>query len=407
MKTGMEPASNVPGAEQPMLEQGREAEREKPRASAVPSAVPHPWDGYMTGPENELAMAAAQALARGEREGISPLWVYGPSGVGKSRLLAGLVAERLRRHAGSAVAHLDAEAFAAACAEAAGAASGGGWSALRGRFRSVDLFVLEDLDGLERAPLACSELVHTLDALEDAGAGVAVSARAAPGASVRLGWPARLVARLLGGLAVRIAPPGLAGRRRYVLERARQDSLVLEAGAVETLAQAADGYRTLDGWIARIALEARLERKPEGRGGTGIQGARRDGQRPPSHPRRSPGALNLQAVEAILAEEAVLAAPLVTTDAIARAVASQFSVPLGVLRGKSRRASVVTARHLAMHLARAFTGSSFAAIGTYFGGRDAGTVRHACEAAALRLNSDPSLAAAAAALSQCWQKADA
>ena len=97
----------------------------------------HPWDGYLTGPENELAMAAAQAMARGEHDGISPLVVYGPSGVGKSRLLAGLVAEWLLRHPGSSVAHLDAQTFVAACLEAAAVAGGVGWSALRGRFRSV------------------------------------------------------------------------------------------------------------------------------------------------------------------------------------------------------------------------------------------------------------------------------
>ena len=162
-------------------------------------------------------MAAAQAMARGEREGISPLVVHGPSGVGKSRLLAGLVAERLRRQPGSSVAHLDAQAFAAACLEAAGTAAGAGWSALRGRFRCVDLFVLEDLEGLERAPLARDELAHTLDALEAAGAAVAVSARSAPGTWPRLEWSVRLVNRLLGGLVVRIAPPVLASRRRYVL----------------------------------------------------------------------------------------------------------------------------------------------------------------------------------------------
>lgn len=87
-----------------------------------------------------------------------------------------------------------------------------------------------------------------------------------------------------------------------------------------------------------------------------------------------------------------------TIDAIARDVAERFSVRLSVLRGPSRRASVVVARHVAMHLARTFTGSSFTAIGTYFGGRDAATVRHACKAAALRLNADPTLAAAVASL---------
>src|SRR5947209_1007954 len=123
-------------------------------------AAAHPWDGYLTGPENELAMAAAQAMARGDHGGLSPLVVHGPSGVGKSRLLAGLVAERLRREPGSAVAHLDAEEFAAACAEAAADTAGGGWPALRSRFRAVDLFVVEDLEGLARAPTAREELAH-------------------------------------------------------------------------------------------------------------------------------------------------------------------------------------------------------------------------------------------------------
>src|SRR4029077_9877443 len=75
----------------------------------------HPWDGFLTGPENALAHASVLALARGEG-GISPLLVHGPSGVGKSRLLQGLVGEWLLRMPGSTVARLEAEAFAAACA---------------------------------------------------------------------------------------------------------------------------------------------------------------------------------------------------------------------------------------------------------------------------------------------------
>src|SRR4051794_4559722 len=83
-----------------------------------PPPIPHPWDGFLTGPENELAYASVLALGRGGGDGISPLVVHGPSGVGKSRLLTGLVGERLLRRPESAVAHLEAEAFAASCAEA-------------------------------------------------------------------------------------------------------------------------------------------------------------------------------------------------------------------------------------------------------------------------------------------------
>ena len=54
-------------------------------------------------------------------------------------------------------------------------------------------------------------------------------------------------------------------------------------------------------------------------------------------------------------------------------MSARFGVKLGLIRGPSRRASVVAARHLAMHLARTLTGSSFAAIGAYFDGRDPAT----------------------------------
>ena len=172
-----------------------------------------------TGPENELAMAAAQALARGERDGISPLVVYGPSGVGKSRLLAGLVAEWLLRHPGSSVAHLDAQTFVAACLEAAAVAGGLGWSALRGRFRSVDLFVLEDVEGLDAGPWpGTSWYTHLMRLMRSVPPWR--SRRTAPGSWPSKVWPRRLVNRLMGGLALPIASPGLTSRRRYVLQRA-------------------------------------------------------------------------------------------------------------------------------------------------------------------------------------------
>src|SRR5262245_2821425 len=221
----MEPASNSPPTEPVTREPGRWGERVELHAPEVSGALPHSWDGYLTGPENELAMAAAQAMARGEHPGISPLVVYGPSGVGKSRLLAGLVAERLRRQPSSSVAHLDAQAFVTACFEAAGDSVEAGCTELRSRFRCVDLLVLEDLEAVKQVSVARDELLHTLDALDTAGAAVAVSVRSAPGTWSRLDWPARLINRLVGGLVVPITPPAAASRRRYVLQRAAEHKL--------------------------------------------------------------------------------------------------------------------------------------------------------------------------------------
>lgn len=337
-----------------------------------------PWDGFITGPENELAHASVLALARGETAGVSPLVVHGPAGVGKSRVLQGLVGERILRFPGAAVAHLEAEAFAAACAEATTRA--GGWAELRDRFRALDLFVLEDLHALERAPLALGELVHTLDALEDAGASVAVSARVGPGQW--RGWPARLVNRLVGGLAVRIDPPGLVSRRRYLLDHARQRRLTIAAAAVDLLAESADGYRTLDGWLNRLALVARVEGRPVDP--TLVAQALHDDSL--ANPEASPTHVSIHEV--------------------VRSISAKFGVSLRDLRSPSRRKTLAEPRHLAMHLAREVTGLSFQAIGGYFGGRDPATVRHACKAAAERLAADPALHAAVLAIRQRWPLAE-
>ena len=334
-------------------------------------ASPHPWDGFLIGPENSLAHAGALALARGDREGVSPLVVHGPAGVGKTRLLAGLVAERLIRRPESAVAHVEAETFAASCAGAADRA--GGWREVRDRFRRLDLLVLDDIQSLERTPWALEELAHTLDALDEAGGAVAVGARTGPGGWKR--WPERLVSRLTAGLAVAIERPAVESRRRYLLDQVRSHKLALPIEAVEPLAEAADGYRTIDGWLAQLALTAQVNRRVV----------------PPS-----------ELVAAILQGDPIAAGP--DLAAITRAVAGVCGVKVGDLRSDTRRAVVAEARHLAIHLARTFTPLSFRAIGAYFGGRDPATIRHAASVAQARLAADAELAAVVAALTQDWSR---
>jgi chromosomal replication initiator protein len=332
-----------------------------------------PWDGFIVGPENAFAQAAVLALARGDESVSSPLVIHGASGSGKSRLLEGLVAEFISRRPASVVAHLAAEAFAGLCAQATG--ESWAWSELRDRFRTIDLFVLDDLHHLVRAPLALGELAYTLDALDYAGASVAVSARTAP--AEWTGWPSRLRSRLAAGLTVRVEPPGLDSRRRYLFEHARLRGLTLPADAVEALAEAADGYRTLDGLLSRLALDVQLER----------------------------GRLDGRLVQSALAEEGTIA-PHLTIEVVTKTVASRFGCGVGELRSTSRRSSLVETRHLAILLSRRWTGSSYASIGKFFGGRDPATVRYACRMAADRLARDPGLAATVTALEARWGRTE-
>ena len=330
---------------------------------------PTPWDGYLDGPENALAHASVLALARGEPSAPSPLVLHGPSGVGKSRLLAGLVAEVLARRPGASVARLEATEFAARCREAAD--TPGGWAEVRAAFRHVDLFIIEDVQVLDRSPYALDELAHTLDALDAAGASVAASARGAPARWE--GWPDRLVSRFLGGLAVGVDRPGVESRRRYVLDQSRRRGVRLSAEAVDALADRADGYRGIDGLLARLGLESRGEVAP----------------------------LPSERVGAIADEDPSTGSP--TVERIVAEVAAAYGLKPRDLRSASRRAALVAPRHLAMLLARERSGLSFAAIGSYLGGRDPASVRHGCKAAAGRLAGDAAMAGVAEGLRRGWR----
>jgi chromosomal replication initiator protein len=342
----------------------------EPSSPLIESDRPDPWDGFLVGPENTLAHAAARELVRGT-PGISPLVLIGPAGSGKSRLLGCLAADRVARRPDSAIARIPGEAFVSECHEAADAGTPGAWSELRRRYRSLDLLALDDVQPLSRSPLALAELAPTIDELDASGSPVAISVRDDPGRWE--GWPRRLADRLRGGLTVRLEPPGPATRRRFLLDRARDRGLTVTADALYLLAGAADGYRTIEGWVARLALSSRVERRP-------IDGS---------------------LANSLLTGD-VTGDPTASISEITRIVASRFGVRVRDLRCSSRRASLVGPRHLAILLCRELTGSSYAILGSAFGGRDPKSIRHACQAASLRIERDPALAAVADSIRRRW-----
>ncbi|WP_169979461.1 DnaA/Hda family protein [Tautonia rosea] len=332
-----------------------------------------PWDGFLVGPENELAQAAIRELARGQND-RSPLVLVGPSGSGKTRLLEELIADCIARRPNAAVALMPSEVFVDACHRAADRDTPAAWAELRRSVREVDLLAIDDLHGISRSPLSLAELEPTLDALDAAGASVAVSLRNDPGRWA--GWPRRLADRLQVGLTVRLDRPGPATRRRYLLDQVRRLGLTATAEALDALAESAEGYRLIDGWLARVALMARLDRRP----------------------------IDLALVNTLIHEDQFANAS-VSIAQITQVVARSFGLRPRDLRSSSRRATLVEARHLAILLARELTGASYADLGKAFGGRDPKTIRHACLATTRRIADDPALASVAEAIHRQWPMA--
>ena len=376
------------------------------------------WRGWIAGPETARAVACVRELVETAgpsapieqaRRAASPLVLFGPPGVGKTRVLAGLVGDWLERESdarqeppGPPSSHsclrtfsryqaiwITAEGLVTAC-ERADRRGIAGWERLRRRIRGVGLLALDDLEGLRGSRIAQRELIATFDALSEHGGVVALTARGSPSRLTEKGWSRRLVSRLVGGLAVRLDPPGPETRRRAALERAVRigSGVVLNMETIEWLADQAATLPELDGLFHRIRLTAAL------RGGIASPSRVVD-QRQLAEWLADPAPSD-PVTEVSSAQPAPHETP---PDPNARivariaATAKAFGRKTSDLRGPRRSRGIAEARAAAVWLALRVPGATVAGVGRALGGRDPATIRHARTVAEARRAADPAYAA--------------
>lgn len=306
---------------------------------------------FHAGPENLLLRVAAESLLDPQRPPFTPLLLLGPSGVGKTHLAHGLARRWTETLCEGKVVCLTGGEFAKTFAEAI---DGDTVRNFRRQMRTARLFVLDDLTALTKKPAALKELLFTLDALEQSGAAAVVTSRLAPGEQPQL--PPALVSRLIGGLVITLSPPGCEARRAILEELANSAGLTLSPTAAETLA---DEVTASVPELLQVLLRIS----------------------------RGESNIDAQRAQQFLSDRGAQQQP--TMSAIVAVTAKQFSLKISMLKSASRNRTVVSARSVAMYLARKLTSQSLEQIGRAFGNRDHSTVLHNCRKIEKLLKTDP------------------
>lgn len=314
--------------------------RSKTRSAIGPERS-QPAEDLVKHSGNMMAITAADMVLESPGS-VSPLLVYGPSGVGKTHLLR-QIADRLR-DAGSnrRVLYLTSEQF---MVDYADSVRGSGFASFRAKYRGLDALLIDDLQGLLNKPSMLTELRHTVDSfLRQRKQLVFASDRSLAELS-NLG--AELYTRLSGGMACAVGPLQLDAKVEVLQRFCRQREVELSPDIAQQLCTAVHGdARVLQGIANRLMTLSRIH-------GTDFTFA-----------------------QAQLACRDLLEAsqPLVHLADIERVVCEAFGIDSKKLRMTNKSKAASQPRMLAMFLARRYTRSAYAEIGQYFGNRKHSTV---------------------------------
>ncbi|MBN1769884.1 MAG: chromosomal replication initiator protein DnaA [Deltaproteobacteria bacterium] len=332
----------------------------RPSQPATAPQAPHPrytFDHYVIGPSNQLACEAARSIGERLGDATHPLYIYAPSGLGKTHLLSAVANTVALRRPGCRVFYLPTQRFVE---EFVHAVRAGGLEAFDRKYREeCDLLLLDDVHVLRGKDGTQERFFHIFNALYD---------RHVPIIMTSDQWPKeipdleeRLRTRFLWGLLVNIDPPEFETRVAILRRKAEDEGLDVPDDVAQLIALKVTGsVRELEGVLGRLAAQAELSSRP----------------------------ISLALAQEVL-NVLLPAAPLsCTIEELQRAVCSLFGIHLSDLRGPSRRHSVTLPRHIAMFLARDALRLPLPTIGERFGNRDHTTVMSACRRVATLLESD-------------------
>jgi chromosomal replication initiator protein len=354
----METTPALPAVEEP-AEPVRVQVRERLTAAPMSSGMNprNTFDSFVVGSNNQFAYAAALAVAQAPAKTYNPLFIYGGSGLGKTHLLQAVGHHVLNSRKGSKVFYLSSEQFTN---EFIDAIQHGTLVKFRKKYRQADVLMIDDIQFLAGKERSQEEFFHTFNTLHDGHKQIILSSDRPASEIEKL--EQRLVSRFEWGMTGELQPPDMETRIAILKSKAAALKIDLDAWVIEFLAdKIRNNVRRLEGALMRVASYSSL---------SGRQITREDIE-------------NL--LRDIFQEQARRA---VTIDQIQRKVAETFDLRIADMTSKRRLASIAYPRQIAMFLSRELTNSTLSEIGDSFGGKDHGTVIHACKLIKRRMEED-------------------
>lgn len=318
------------------------------------------FENFVVGSGCQLAHAASIAVANAPGRAYNPLFVFGETGLGKTHLMHAVAHQMLSNNPAARIAYISTEKFTN---EFIHAIRENKLARFRKYYRNVDALLVDDIHFLSGKESTQEEFFHTFNDLFESGKQIFLASDRPANEIEKL--ENRLVSRFQWGLVSDIQAPDFETRVAILRKKAASMQIQLGDDIMEFLAERVSrNVRRMEGALTRIAgYDALIDHQ-----------------------------VDLDSVERLLGdllqEEA---ATKLTVDQIQKKVADYYQIRVNELVGRRRTSQIVFPRQVAMFVSRTLTSDPLKSIGEAFGGRDHGTVIHACKQVENMMEQDSSV----------------
>ena len=314
------------------------------------------FENFIVGNSNKFAHAACLAVATRPASDYNPLFIYGPSGLGKTHLMSAIVNEIKKKQPNVRVLYIKGDDFTNQMIESLAKQE---MHKFHERYRNCDILLIDDIQFIAGKNATQEEFFHTFNTLYEERKQIILTSDRPPKDIPTL--EDRLKTRFEQGLLADIQPPDLELRIAIIKKKAEQVSIDVPDEVLTFLAEnLRSNIRQIEGAIKKLSALSFLS-----------------GQK-----------ISMDLAKSCLSELLGGAEPVnVTIEKIFGAVQQKFNVTKVELIGKKRTKEIASARHIAIFLIREITDMSFPSIAKIFD-RDYATIHASFEQIDRKYSSD-------------------
>ena len=336
-----------------------EQNRQKSESDFMQYNFEYTFDNFIVGNSNKFAHAACTAVAARPATDYNPLFIYGPSGLGKTHLMYAVTNEIKKKKPDLKILYLKSDEFTNQLIECLTRKT---MDEFHNKFRNCDILLIDDIQFIAGKDSTQEEFFNTFNALYENHKQIILTSDRPPKDIKTL--EDRLKSRFEWGLIADIQPPDLELRIAIIKKKAEQLNIEVSDDVLTFLAEnLRSNIRQIEGSIKKLGALSFLSGKT----------------------------INMELAKGCISELLGGAEPAnVTVDKIFTAIYNKYHIQKEDILSNKRTKEIALARHLAIYIIRQVTDMSLPSIGKIIN-RDHTTVLSSIATAEKKMSSDPIL----------------